>query len=261
MLNAPSMLCAFPVLSKAYFEELYLLDITPCSTVKVNWWCEGSCRFHLQERKISQARNQYEAASKLITNAVRTSSPTKRILLLHIVNYADLSFGTSLWSKGPNRGSLFKHVRSEIFNGPCFLWVEHHTYCDHSVNFNWWNIYVKHTIKSQNRPSSSPCVSKSMCPLCWQCWSIKTIRQQIIPQRVSIGSVLRIWIHGQKHKITHLKQAEFSSTVFFFFFFYKSIEVGIALSLCLSFSGRIPNYKIISFKSHFGYWKHNVETF
>jgi hypothetical protein len=40
------------------------LDITPCNPLKVNRRFGGTCRLHLQERRISQARNQLEADSK-----------------------------------------------------------------------------------------------------------------------------------------------------------------------------------------------------
>jgi hypothetical protein len=39
-------------------------DITPCSPLKVNWRFWGTCCFHLQGRRVSQARNQHEASSK-----------------------------------------------------------------------------------------------------------------------------------------------------------------------------------------------------
>jgi hypothetical protein len=39
-------------------------DITPCIPLKVNQPFGGTCRFHLQDRKISQARNQHDAGSK-----------------------------------------------------------------------------------------------------------------------------------------------------------------------------------------------------
>jgi hypothetical protein len=43
----------------------YLLDITPCGPMKVNQRCGGTRCLHLQGRRISQARNQREAGSKL----------------------------------------------------------------------------------------------------------------------------------------------------------------------------------------------------
>jgi hypothetical protein len=39
--------------------------ITPCSLLKVNRRFVGTCRLHLHDRRISQARNQHEAVSKL----------------------------------------------------------------------------------------------------------------------------------------------------------------------------------------------------
>jgi hypothetical protein len=62
-------------------------DITPCSPLKVNQRFGGTCRLHLQGRKIRQSKKQHEACSKQsetfnglhssITTAVRTSNPKK----------------------------------------------------------------------------------------------------------------------------------------------------------------------------------------
>jgi hypothetical protein len=41
-----------------------LWDIRPCSPLKVNRYFGGTCRFHLQSRRISQERNGREAGSK-----------------------------------------------------------------------------------------------------------------------------------------------------------------------------------------------------
>jgi hypothetical protein len=45
-------------------QSYVLWNITPCSPLKVNQHLEGTCRLHLQGRRISHARNQHEAGSK-----------------------------------------------------------------------------------------------------------------------------------------------------------------------------------------------------
>jgi hypothetical protein len=37
-------------------------NIAPCSSVNVSWCFRGSCRLHLQGRRVNQARNQHEIA-------------------------------------------------------------------------------------------------------------------------------------------------------------------------------------------------------
>jgi hypothetical protein len=44
--------------------SLYYEDITTCSPLKVNRRFGGTRRLHLQTRRISQARNEYEADNK-----------------------------------------------------------------------------------------------------------------------------------------------------------------------------------------------------
>jgi hypothetical protein len=39
-------------------------NITPCSPLKTNRRFWGTCRLQLQDRRVSQARNQHEAGSK-----------------------------------------------------------------------------------------------------------------------------------------------------------------------------------------------------
>jgi hypothetical protein len=50
-------------------------DITPCSPFKVSRRFGGTCRLHLQRRRISQARN-FQRTTRFITTAVRTSNLT-----------------------------------------------------------------------------------------------------------------------------------------------------------------------------------------
>jgi hypothetical protein len=55
---------------EAYFCRLLLLksyvfwDVTPCIPLKINWSFGGTWYLHLQDRRISQARNQREAGNK-----------------------------------------------------------------------------------------------------------------------------------------------------------------------------------------------------
>jgi hypothetical protein len=71
-------------------DGFYLLGYTviPCSPLKLNRHLGGTCRLHLQDRRISQARNQQVASRALhvtfqktepfITISVRTSYPTAK---------------------------------------------------------------------------------------------------------------------------------------------------------------------------------------
>jgi hypothetical protein len=54
----------FEVLTAVVMKSPIFWDITPCSPLQLNRRFEGTCRLHLQGRKISQGRNQYEAVSK-----------------------------------------------------------------------------------------------------------------------------------------------------------------------------------------------------
>jgi hypothetical protein len=54
-------------------------DITLCTPLTVSWRFGGTCRFHLQGRRISQARNQIKAVSKqrlLVSCFITTSART-----------------------------------------------------------------------------------------------------------------------------------------------------------------------------------------
>jgi hypothetical protein len=53
----------FEVLTAAVTESSIFWDITQCSTLKVNRRFGGTCRLHLQGRRIRQARNQREECS------------------------------------------------------------------------------------------------------------------------------------------------------------------------------------------------------
>jgi hypothetical protein len=48
-----------------FYVDIYILwHITPCSLWKANQQFGGTCRLHLQGRRINQARNQHEAGTK-----------------------------------------------------------------------------------------------------------------------------------------------------------------------------------------------------
>jgi hypothetical protein len=51
----------FGILTAVVLNSSIFWDITTCSPVKVNWLFRGTCRLHLQGRRISQARNQCES--------------------------------------------------------------------------------------------------------------------------------------------------------------------------------------------------------
>jgi hypothetical protein len=54
----------FEVLTAVVMKSFIFWDITACSLLKANLRCLGTYRFHLQGRRISQARNQREAGGK-----------------------------------------------------------------------------------------------------------------------------------------------------------------------------------------------------
>jgi hypothetical protein len=50
------------VLIAVVMKSYIFWDITPCRPLKVNWRFGGTCRLHLQGRRISRARNQSESS-------------------------------------------------------------------------------------------------------------------------------------------------------------------------------------------------------
>jgi hypothetical protein len=56
--------CHLTGYSRKETEELCLLRIRSCIPQKYNRCFGGTCRLHLQDRRISQARNQHEAVTK-----------------------------------------------------------------------------------------------------------------------------------------------------------------------------------------------------
>jgi hypothetical protein len=54
----------FEVLSVVVMKSSIFWDVTLCTLLKVNWRFGGTCCLHLQDQRISQARNWREAGSK-----------------------------------------------------------------------------------------------------------------------------------------------------------------------------------------------------
>jgi hypothetical protein len=48
----------------AVMKSSVFRDITPCSLLEVNRRVEGTCRLHIQGRRLSQSKDQHEAGSK-----------------------------------------------------------------------------------------------------------------------------------------------------------------------------------------------------
>jgi hypothetical protein len=56
---------AFEFLTAVVMKNSIFWDITPCSTLKVSQHFGGTCRLHLQGRRMMQARNQDSACNLL----------------------------------------------------------------------------------------------------------------------------------------------------------------------------------------------------
>jgi hypothetical protein len=54
----------YKVLKAVVMNSSIFWDTTSCSPSKFNWRFGGTCRLHLQSRRINQARNRQEAGSK-----------------------------------------------------------------------------------------------------------------------------------------------------------------------------------------------------
>jgi hypothetical protein len=54
----------FEVLTAVVIKSSVFWDITSCNPLKFGQRFGGICRLHLQDRRISQVRNQHEACSK-----------------------------------------------------------------------------------------------------------------------------------------------------------------------------------------------------
>jgi hypothetical protein len=70
-LNAPTYMMydvKFEILTAAVTKSTIFWDIKPCSPLKVSRRFRGTCRLHLQGRRISRARNKRESRwqSKLL---------------------------------------------------------------------------------------------------------------------------------------------------------------------------------------------------
>jgi hypothetical protein len=76
----------------SHLKRSVFWNITPCSLLKVNRRFGGTCRLHLQGRRISQARNQCEAELCLLLSCLAYSSSLKMCFR----NVAKCSSGTSV---------------------------------------------------------------------------------------------------------------------------------------------------------------------
>jgi hypothetical protein len=81
-------------------------DIMPCSPLKVNRRFGGTCRLHLQARRISKVRNQresrcqafsglhdiiYQRIELFINTAVRTSNPAFLLLVVISISHMNIT--------------------------------------------------------------------------------------------------------------------------------------------------------------------------
>jgi hypothetical protein len=57
-------IAGFELLTKVFMKSSIIWDITQCKPLKLNRRFGGTCRIHLQGRKISHTRNQRETASR-----------------------------------------------------------------------------------------------------------------------------------------------------------------------------------------------------
>jgi hypothetical protein len=53
-----------------FIKSYIFRDKTPCNPLKINRRFGGTCRLHLQRRRIRQATNQHEAGSKQISYVI-----------------------------------------------------------------------------------------------------------------------------------------------------------------------------------------------
>jgi hypothetical protein len=66
-----SVYLRFEVLTAMVMKRFVFWDITPCSPLKVNRRFGGTCRIHLQGRRINQARNQHESCSLAYSSTLK----------------------------------------------------------------------------------------------------------------------------------------------------------------------------------------------
>jgi hypothetical protein len=59
-------ICKISEYHRGGYEKYYLLDITPCNSLKVNWRFGGTYGLHLQGRRISSARSQRESRRQIV---------------------------------------------------------------------------------------------------------------------------------------------------------------------------------------------------
>jgi hypothetical protein len=74
------LFAGFEVLTAVVMKGSVFWDKTPCSPLKVKRRFGGKCRLHLQGRRISQPRRQYEAGTKHFQRTTRNYIPEDRTL-------------------------------------------------------------------------------------------------------------------------------------------------------------------------------------
>jgi hypothetical protein len=62
--SSSSVLSGYEVLTAVIMDSTIFWDITPFSSMNVNRSFGGTCRLHLEGRKINQARNHGDAGSR-----------------------------------------------------------------------------------------------------------------------------------------------------------------------------------------------------
>jgi hypothetical protein len=100
-----SWLAGFEVLTAVVMKSIIFWDITRCSPLEVSRRFGGTCRLHLQGRRISQARNQREAGGKQIKMVETWSSKTSADFQRTTWGYTripqeSIQVGLHLWRSG-----------------------------------------------------------------------------------------------------------------------------------------------------------------
>jgi hypothetical protein len=79
------------VLTAVVMNSSLFWYITACSPLKVNWRFGGTCRLHLQGRKINKARNQHWVASRALAwHILLPWRCRRRVLLKRLLNFSGL---------------------------------------------------------------------------------------------------------------------------------------------------------------------------
>jgi hypothetical protein len=97
----------FEVLTAVVKESSIFWDITPCSPLKVNWSFRGTYRFHLQDRRISRARYQWESRwqAKLVSCSAYSSTLKMEALCS---SETSVDFQRTTWHYTPKDNTLRK---------------------------------------------------------------------------------------------------------------------------------------------------------